>query len=144
MTEYGTSTIRSAHPLNIFRKERERPLWVIEGASEREGKRIIARHSIEPDGQWRGGSETVGNLADERDGRPYFYLYFLGGEMAMNESDMKEVIAGMRERNKERIEREARPLPDLKRMRDQIREVQRYINEKRRGVTRFAGVEVPT
>lgn len=133
MAEYGQKTVRSAHPLNIFKKPEPKPLWVVEGASSRGGRRILASHALSPDGQWEGGSEDKGDLRGEKD--PMFYMHFLGGEVSMTKSDMHEMIEGMKDKRKA-VER--RPLPDLKRMREQIREAQKYIEEQRRGVKRFA------
>jgi len=108
---FGKPPRRSPDPHLIFKDAdpTKKPVFFGEIASKTGGKRLFGSWGMDADGQWAGETEEMGNL---QDAPGFFYLPIFGGGLNMSRSDMREFVAGMRERREQQA-KDRPPPPNL-------------------------------
>jgi hypothetical protein len=99
----------------IIGKPRTYPVFGGSLPSMKGGRRSVVLASVDPDGNYTIEKEDAGA---EGSSGPILFVPFGGIDYPMNKEDLKEMMAGMRERHNEWRERQA-PVPDMtKRLKD--------------------------
>lgn len=94
----------------IIGKPKTYPVFAGSMPSQVGGRRNIVIGSVDPDGNWDIKKEDQG---PERDcNEPILFVPFGGVDYALTVEDLKEMVAGMRERHQSWREKQA-PTPDL-------------------------------
>ena len=94
----------------IIRGPRTYPVFGGSLPSTRGGRRSLVLAGVDPDGNWNIDSEDVGE--EHGNNEPILFVPFGAIDYALNKEDLKEMMAGMRERHNEWRERQPPP-PDL-------------------------------
>lgn len=93
----------------IIRPKRPFPVFAGSIPSQRGGRRVNVLASIDQDGKWHIEKEDLGvEVADE----PVLFVPFGGIDYALTKDDVKEMLAGMRERHQRWRENQPDP-PDF-------------------------------
>lgn len=75
--EIGPDHVRSAHPLNLFRRGPIKAEVAGEWIDHREGRKVRAYWGRDQDGEWRGRIEDIGHANESS---PYAFIRVLGDE----------------------------------------------------------------
>ncbi len=100
----------------IIGKPRSYPVFGGSLPSMRGNKRVIVLAGVDPDGNWDIQREEIG--PEHGHNEPILFVPFGAIDYALSKEDLKEMMAGMRERHNQWRERQA-PTPDMtKRLKD--------------------------
>lgn len=94
-------------PEIIIRPSRSYPVFGGVLPSQNGGRRSLILASVSQDGKWNAETEDLGpeNACDQ----PILFVPFMGVDYALTKGDLKEMLAGMRERHQKW--RDERPPP---------------------------------
>lgn len=111
----------------IFRKPPSYPLFAGSLPSMTGGRRVVVLAGIDQDGAVDIQKEDVGTEQNRQE--PILYVPFGGVDYALTMADLKEMLAGMRERHQEWRARQP-PTPDLT---NRVKEFCQIIVDRRNG-----------
>lgn len=101
---------RSSSTLNIFRGPQPYPVFAGSLPSQSGGRRVVVLGGVDPNGDWDIQKEDVG--PEHGHNEPILFVPFGGVDYALTLADLKEMLAGMRERH-QRWRDEQPPTPDM-------------------------------
>lgn len=97
-------------PEIIIRKKAPYPVFGGSLPSQKGGRRVTVLAGVDQDGGWHAEVDDTGE--ERLSNEPILFVPFGGVDYALNKRDLKEMIAGMRERHLKWREEQA-PRPDL-------------------------------
>lgn len=115
----------------IFKRKRPYPVFGGSLPSRTGGRRTVVLGSISQDGEWEVEAEDQG--AERGSDEPILFVPFGGIDYALNKADLKEMIAGMRERHQRWRDKQP-PAPDFNKL---VREWCEMLLDHYKGRQRF-------